>query len=94
MPEGKIPFSSIKRTTVNGDTSGGYYGSSSYAAKSITSKVGEDGKTVIDFIPVDVENLPKIDFNFDKIWSFVDKQTENLKETIKDFVKDLFVDEK
>lgn len=75
--------------TVNGDACGTHYGSS-YAAKSIASLGGEDGKPIIDFIPLDAEVEPELVLKFDKIWSFVDKELDIIKEATKDFVKGLF----
>lgn len=82
VPEGKIPFTSIKRKAVNGDTSGAYFGSS-YAAKSIVhGGIGDDGTTTIDFVPVDADDVAsEFHSGFDKIWTIFDTPIELLKKT-------------
>lgn len=81
IPDGQIPFTSIKRKSVNVGTSGTggiYYAESSIAREA----VGGDGTSKIDFVPIDGDA-----FDFDKISSVFDKQKEIVEETTGFFKK-------
>lgn len=80
LPDGKIPFTSVTRKTINGG-SGAYFGSS-YAAKSIVrGGLGGDGKTIIDIVPIDDDTECKLDSVLDGFSTVLDKQKEIIGET-------------
>lgn len=81
VPEGVIPVTSFSRKTLNGDNYGAYYGGS-YVAKSFGSaKVGDDGVTEINFVPVD--GVTDSELGFGKIWSDIDEELNRQREVFK-----------
>lgn len=81
VPDGKIPFTSITRKTINGGNGGGAYFGSSYAAKSIVrGGLGTDGN-IIDIVPIDGETDSKLESIFGEAVTVLEKQKEILGET-------------
>lgn len=89
VPDGEIPFTSIKRKTVNGENSGTFFGGSYSEAAIAHGSVGKDGKPIVNFVPVDVDTESEFDFGakFDRISEVFDKQREIFEETGKFFGK-------
>ncbi|KAJ6637127.1 hypothetical protein Bhyg_09853, partial [Pseudolycoriella hygida] len=72
VPDGKIPISSIKRTSQGADVDGSYF-ESSYSASS-GSIINKNG-TKIEFDSIDVEDdKSKGDTSFKDIWSVFDEK--------------------